>query len=186
MRRAILLVLFAVLFLSGCSEKSYYMLSKPHIIAHEAVAVSATVGVERVTVPDYLKAGKVPLQKGNRIHYLDDALWAVDLEDDLTNALIFDLQKSLPKCRIFHYPWDREGRVDAVVSVKIKRFIAQDGAVYLDAVVRVNDRDRVVSLKEPVASLKAANIVAGMQRAFFALEHAVLTILDDIGVTQKR
>jgi uncharacterized lipoprotein YmbA len=175
-----------MIFISGCSQKTYYMLSKPHRIEGARVPLAVTIGVERVSVPQYLREGKVPIQKGNRIVYLDDALWAVDIEEDLTNALIFDLQKSLPKSRIFHYPWEREGRVDAIVEVKIKRYIAQDGDIYLDAVVRVNNRDKIVSIKEPVKTQNPSDVVAGMQRAFFRLEREVIGILDDIGVSKRR
>lgn len=175
-----------IVLTSGCSQKTYYMLSKPHLIEGEHDHLTATIGVERVSVPEYLRKGKVPVQQGNRIVYLDDALWAVDIEEDLTDALIFDLQKSLSKSRVFHYPWEREGAVDAVVEVKIKRFIAQDGYVYLDAVVHVNDHDKIVSLKESVDMQNPSDIVAGMQRAFFALEREVIGILDDIVVSKRR
>jgi uncharacterized lipoprotein YmbA len=175
-----------MIFISGCSQKAYYMLSKPHRIEGERVPLAVTIGVERVSVPQYLREGKVPIQKGNRIVYLDDALWAVDIEEDLTNALIFDLQKSLPKSRVFHYPWEREGKIDAIVEVKIKRYIAQDGDIYLDAVVRVNNRDKIVSIKEPVKTQNPSDVVAGMQRAFFRLEREVIGILDDIAVSKRR
>ncbi len=187
MTKTIYLVMTLLFMLGGCSSKHYYMLSSPHAIASAQKQAALSIGVESIMLPDYLREGKVALlDAGNRIRYLKDALWAVNMQDDLTNALIFDLQKSLPESRVFHYPWEKRGRADAIVSVRIKRFIAGEGYVWLDALVRINDRDRVVSIKEPLKSRDEAQIVAAMKRAFFTLEHEVIAMLDDIGVSQKR
>ena len=176
-----------LLLLTGCSSKHYYMLSTPHTIPTAQKQQALTIGVERVMLPEYLQEGKVAVMRDdNRIDYLDDALWAVNLSDDLTNALIFDLQKSLPKSRIFHYPWEKQGKVDAIVSVRIKRFIAWKGYVWLDALVRINDCDKIVSLKEPVDMHDERKIVEGMKRAFFALEREVIALLNDKEVSQQR
>ena len=88
---------------------------------------------------------------------------------------------------IVHYPWESAGRdVDLVVQVKITRFIASQNEVYLDAVVRVGDHDKILSFKEPIESMRADHIVEGMKRAFFRLERAMTTLLDDIALSQKK
>ena len=108
------------------------------------------------------------------------------MQEDLTNALIFDLQKSLPKSRVFHYPWEGEGQADVIVSVKIKRFIAYKGVVYLDAVIRIGGRDKIVSIQKPTDMHNRAAIIESMKEAFFALEREVIALLDDIEASKKR
>ncbi len=185
--KTIYLVMTLIFLMTGCSSKHYYMLTSPHKIEAAHTEKKLAIGVESIVLPDYLKEGKVAVQRDdNRIVYLSDAYWAVNMPEELTNALIFDLQKSLPKSRIFHYPWEKQGKVDVIVSVKIKRFIAWRGYVWLDALVWVNDRDKIVSLKEPVDMHDERKIVEGMKRAFFALEREVIALLDDIEVSHKR
>ena len=173
------MILFGILA-AGCSTKHYYMLSSPHAIETQK-AIETTVGVESVALPDYLQAGKIAvLHDDQSVTFLDGAFWAVDMQKDLTNGLIFDLQKSFPKSRIYHYPWEGTGQPAHLLSLKIKRFIAHGQEVYLDAVVRLDNRDRVISIREPIEKRDAAGIVAGMKRAFFRLEHAVADLLDDM------
>ncbi len=185
--KTIYLLLTLLFVFTGCSSKHYYMLSSPHAITSQQTYAQLAIGVESIELPDYLKEGKIAVQHAdNRIGYLKNALWAVNMQDDLTNALIFDLQKSLPKSRIFHYPWEKNGKADAIVSVGIKRFIAAQGYVWLDALIRVNNRDKVVSIKEPTDMHNEAKIIQSMKRAFFALEHEVIVLLDDIVVSQTK
>ena len=187
--KQILLTVILLFVLGGCAQKRhYYVLSAPHQITATDHRIEQVIGVEDLQVPEYLHEGRIALlQKNNRVIYLNDALWAVDMQKDLTDALIFDLQKSLPGSVIVHYPWESAGRdVDLVVRVKITRFIASQNEVYLDAVVRVGDHDKILSFKEPIESMQADNIVEGMKRAFFRLERAVTTLLDDIALSQKK
>jgi len=72
------------------------------------------------------------------------------------------------------------------VHIKITRFIAYRGSVYLDAVVRINNHDKVVSLKEPTNMKESAQIVESMKKAFFSLERAVIVLLDDIETSHNR
>ncbi len=167
--------------LTGCGSKQYYMLSTPHTITAPSYQIAAKIGIESIEVPAYLQEGKIAVQRSdNRIVYHDDALWAVDMQEDLTNALIFDLQKSLPKSRVFHYPWEGEGQADVIVSVKIKRFIAYKGVVYLDAVIRIGGHDRVVSIQEPTDMHDRTKIIESMKKAFFSLEREVLQLLTTV------
>ena len=186
--KQILLIVISLLLFGGCAQKRYYVLSAPHQIATADQRVERVIGVEDLQVPEYLHEGRVALlRKNNRVVYLNNALWAVDMQKDLTDALIFDLQKSLPGSVIVHYPWESADRdVDLVVRVKITRFIASQNEVYLDAVVRVGNRDKILSFKEPIESMHADQIVEGMKRAFFRLERAVTTLLDDIALSQKK
>ncbi len=189
MKRIVLFLTVGLLLMfSGCAQKRYYVLSAPHQIAATDHRIEQVIGVEDLQVPEYLHEGRIALlQKNNRVIYLNDALWAVDMQKDLTDALIFDLQKSLPGSVIVHYPWESAGRdVDLVVQVKITRFIASQNEVYLDAVVRVGDHDKILSFKEPIESMRADHIVEGMKRAFFRLERAMTTLLDDIALSQKK
>jgi len=176
----IISLILTILF-TGCGAKHYYMLSSPHKITTVHKTGKMVIGIESIELPPYITEGRVAiLKRDNRVEFLDDALWAVNMQEDLTNALIFDLQKSLPKSQIFHYPWEGHQRIDTIVHIKITRFIAYRGSVYLDAVVRIDNRDKVVSLKEPTDMHNSAKIVESMKRAFFALEREVIGLLDDI------
>ncbi len=175
------------IWLVGCGAKQYYTLSSPHEIKKVQSDIESVIGVESIELPQYMTEGKVAiLGKENQIYYLDNAIWAVNMQEDLTNALIFDLQKRLPKSHIFHYPWEGREDIDFIVRIKITHFIAYNGVVYLDAVVRVNDRDKIVSVQEPADMKDAAKIVASMKRAFVALEREVIRLLDDIEVLKKQ
>ena len=182
----IISLIVSILF-AGCGAKHYYMLSSPHQIGAVHEVEKKVIGVESIELPPYITEGKVAvLREDNRVEYLDDALWAVNMQEDLTNALIFDLQKSLPQSQILHYPWEGHQHIDAIVHIKITRFIAYRGFVYLDAVVRINNHDKVVSLKEPTNMKESAQIVESMKKAFFSLERAVIVLLDDIETSHNR
>ncbi len=185
--RYIVSFIFLVIFISGCSAKQYYMISTPHTIPSTNHIGQKTIGIESIELPAYLSMDKVVVQRDdNRIVYLGDAHWAVNMGDDLTNALIFDLQKSLKGSKIFHYPWESRTKIDMLVVIKIKRFIAYKGYVYLDAVVRINNDDKIISLKEPVNMHESSKIVEGMKKAFFAFERAVVDALDDIRISKQQ
>ncbi len=181
-----LLVVIMIFILSGCTAKRFYMLSGLHEKSSSSHTIGyKTIGVEDVQIPDYLKEGRIPKKtKHNRIIYIKDALWAVDIAEDLTSSLIFDLQNSFTDARVVHYPWD--GNVDLIISVKIKRFIAYDKYVYLDAIVRLNKIDKIVSLTVPVDVNSEVKIVDSMKRAFWKLEREVIAMLDDIEVSKQR
>ncbi len=179
-------LLLILIVLVGCSDKHYYMISSPHQIYHSKQDVSKIIGIKTIELPSYFSLNEIALQRDdNRIVYLKDARWAVDMGEDLTNAVIFDLQKSLKNSIIFHYPWEKRAKVDIIVSVKIKRFIAYKGFVYLDALVRVNQKDHVVTIKIPTDMKDESQIVKDMKKAFFALEDALLHYLDDIKVSKN-
>ena len=174
------IVLFALFVLNGCSSKKFYILSevgKTQLKGYDLA--NKTVGVESISVPDYLKESKVAKKvKKNQIVYFKNALWAVDVDKDLTDTLIFDLQKSFSKSTITHYPWN--GNVDIVVAIKIKRFIAYKNFIFLDALIKINKTDRIISLKIPIDSNSEEEIVEGMKKAFLDLEREVIKMLDDI------
>ncbi len=181
--------IFIVLFMmtiSGCTAKRYYILTgiDDDEISHRVIGYK-TVGIESIGVPDYLKEGRVAKRtKDNRVIYIKNALWAVDISQSLTDTLIFDLQKSFKNSRVVHYPWN--GNVDLLIAVNIKRFIAYDDFVYLDAIIRLNKTDKVVSLKTAVDSASEVKIVESMKKAFRKLEHEVIDMLDDIEVLKRR
>ncbi len=177
-----LLSLFVILIvLQGCSQKHYYMISTPHEIVGGDKNISKNIGIKTIELPSYLSLNKIAFEhENNRIVYLKDAFWAVDMSKDLTDAMIFDLQKSLKQSLVFHYPWEKSARVDVIVGIKIKRFIAYNGFVYLDALARINNKDHVIGIKIPADTKKESEIIEGMKKAFFKLEDTLLRYIDDI------
>ena len=184
MKKLWLLLLFVF---TGCSKHTYYVLSSPHEIENVKKEMKQNIGIETIDIPSYLQEGRVAvLRNDNQLVYFDDAIWAVDMQKDLTDGLIFDLQKSLSSARVFHYPWDGQGKVDTIVAIKITRFIAQGNYVYLDAVVRIDKKDKIVSLKIPTDIHSKSKVIESMKEAFFALEREVINLLDDMHTAKKK
>lgn len=176
----ILFTLIALLGFSGCTRSSnYYVLS----LSTHPTAVYAKnnriIGVEKVTVPEYLYKREIAVAKtSNQISMLSGAAWGEDLDVGLTHRLISFLQKKFQQPRVYAYPWGVDKQPSVKVNVDITRFIAQGDKVYLDArweVINVRtDKRKAKLFSSSVATGRdAASIVDAMNRAFAQLEEDV-------------
>ncbi len=103
MKRILLFV--SVLMLSGClfstPKSSFYILEK---VNHaDVVSRSAfKIGVQDVSVPDYLLRSQIVLQQPDspKVDISEFHRWASDLSEMLQNTLILDMQATLPRAEI--------------------------------------------------------------------------------------
>lgn len=175
-----LFIIMALLGLSGCvTSSNYYVLS----VASQPTTVYANnnriIGVEKVTVPEYLYKREITVAKtSSQITLLSGAVWGEDLDAGLTQRLISFLQKKFQQPSVYAYPWGIDRQPNVKVNVAITRFIAQGDKVYLDAnweVMKIATHKRNAKLfntSVPTSS-DAASIVDAMDRAFGKLEEDV-------------
>lgn len=169
-----------LLSLSGCvSSSNYYVLSpapQPAIVYENK---SIIIGVEKVTVPEYLYKREIAVAKtSNQISLLSGAVWGEDLDAGLTHRLISFLQKKFQQPRVYAYPWGVDEQPNVKVNVDIARFIAQGDKVYLDARwevmnVRTDKRKAKLFSTSVTTDTDAASIVDAMNRAFGQLEEDI-------------
>ena len=169
-----------LLSFSGCMTSSnYYVLSiAPQPTTHYSNK-NRSIGVKKVTIPQYLYKREIAVAKtSSHISLLSGADWGEDLDVGLTQRLISFLQKKFQQPSVYAYPWDLDRQPSIRVSLDITRFIAQGDKVYLDAnweVVHVGTHKRSARLFSTAVatSSDAASIVDAMDKAFGQLEEDV-------------
>ena len=180
--RKIKISLLFILLLSfgGCMTSSnYYVLSiAPQPSAHYA-SQNRTIGVKKVTIPEYLYKREIAVAKtSSHITLLSGAVWGEDLDAGLTQRLISFLQKKFQEPSVYAYPWDLDRVPTIKVSMDITRFIAYKDKVYLDANWEIEhtrtDKSKAKLFSTTVTTgSSAASIVEAMNRAFGQLEEDV-------------
>ncbi|MBT8348851.1 MAG: membrane integrity-associated transporter subunit PqiC [Sulfurovum sp.] len=182
-----LFILMILMSFSGCvTSSNYYVLS----LAPQPTTIyankSRSIGVKKVTVPEYLYKREIAVAKtSSQITLLSGAVWGEDLDAGLTHRLISFLQKKFQQPNVFAYPWGVDRQPSVKVNVDVTRFIAQGDKVYLDAnweVVHVNTNKRKAKLFSTTVSTSsnAASIVDAMDRAFGQLEEDVARGLKEL------
>lgn len=172
-----LFMFILLLGFSGCvTSTNYYVLSiAPQPNTHYANK-NRSIGVKKVTIPDYLYKREIAVAKtSSQITLLRGAVWGEDLDAGLTQRVISFLQKKFQQPSVYAYPWDLDREPSVKVSMDITRFIAQGDKVYLDAnweAVHVRTHKRKAKLFSTVVTTgsDAASIVEAMNRAFGQLE----------------
>lgn len=175
----IFLTFSAFFILSGCSISNYYVLSTASQPQKIYSSKDQVIGVEKVTVPEYLFKREIAVAKSaSQIIFLDGSEWAEDLDSGLTHRLIVFLQKKFKQPSVYAYPWGTDIQPDMKVKVRVTRFIAQGENVYLDAnweVRNMKSEKRTLKLFSTIVPTKtdAGSIVDAMNRAFGQLEEDV-------------
>lgn len=179
MYRYFLLILISFFVLTGCTSSRFYVLSTPSQPAHTYAYTPMSIGVEKVTVPEYLFKREIAVaQSPSQIRLLPDATWGEDLDAGLTQRLIGFLQKKFNQPKVYAYPWNVDRQPDRKVSVHISRFIAQGDRVYLDANWAVENMHTHQSKARLFSTtVKTGNqsdeIVSAMDKAFGQLEEVI-------------
>ena len=178
--KKLLLSIIATFSLSGCFSSHYYVLStasQPNVTYKQS---SMSIGVEKVTVPQYLFKREIAVAKSDsEVSFLSDGTWAEDMDAGLTTRLISFLQKKFNQPKVHLYPWDLDTQPSKKVKVSISRFIAQDGKVYLDATWEVENmrtqhkKARLFHTALETKSMGTTDIVNTMNNAFRELEQAI-------------
>lgn len=184
------IILYLTLFtLVSCSSapKDLYVLSTVKEPAIKLTQNHTYIGVENITLPQYLNGQGIPVAKNpNEIFMLGGAKWAEALDTGLTNRLIMFLQKKFQLPTVYHYPWDIRAASGLKIKVRITHFIAQDDHVYLDANWQINKLDNDVIIAElfrthlPADLSSAAAVVNAMDKAFSQLETQIAETIQKI------
>lgn len=175
----ILFTLSALLIVSGCSFSSYYVLSTASQPKQSYPYKSEIIGVEKVTVPEYLFKREIAVAKSSsQVVFLSGAQWAEDMDTGLTRRMIAYLQKKFQQPGVYAYPWGTDIQPGIKVKVNVTRFIAQAQSVYLDAnweVKNMKTGKRTLKLFTTSVPTKEdpESIVAAMDKAFGQLERDV-------------
>ena len=177
--KMILLTLLATFSLVGCLSSNYYVLSNASTPVQTYAYSNMLIGVEKVTVPEYLfKRDIAVAESSSQIRLLSNATWAEDLDAGLTQRLIAFLQKKFNQPNVHAYPWGVAKQPTKRVKVAVTRFIAKGDRVYLDANWQVENmrigrtKSRLFSTTVATNS-DASSIVSAMDRAFGELEEVV-------------
>lgn len=172
-----LFMFIILLSFSGCvTSSNYYVLSLSPQPTEHYENINRSIGVKKVTIPDYLYKREIAIAKtSSHITLLSGEVWGEDLDAGLTQRLISFLQKKFQQPSVYAYPWDLDREPSIRVSVNITRFIAQGDKVYLDAnweVVHVRTHKRKAKLFSTTVATgsDATSIVDAMNRAFGQFE----------------
>jgi len=176
LRKTVYVVMLAFL-VSGCGVSSnYYMLSMPKQPTKTYAQTNMSIGVEKVSVPNYFSKRQLAVKKSSsQIDFVENAVWAEDMNAGLTNRLIGFLQKKFLQPEVYAYPWDTDKQPDIKVKVQVTRFIAQGDRVYLDSnweVENLRTKKHRAKLFSVTVATKSdpSSIVDSMDRAFSQLE----------------
>jgi len=175
--RKLLWVVIASLGLNGCFSNHYYVLSTASQPMETYTTKSMSIGVEKVTVPEYLFKREIAVAKtSSEVIFLSDGTWAEDLDAGLTLRLISFLQKKFNQPNVHQYPWGTDTQPSKKIKVAISRFIAQGDTVYLDATWEVENmktgykKARLFQTTVTMDKSNTSSIVEAMDSAFSLLE----------------
>ncbi len=168
-----------ILLLNSCGSSNYYVLSPARQPTTLYTYKNKIIGVEKVTVPDYLYKREIAIAKSStQISMLNGAEWGEDLDAGLTYRLISFMQKKFQQPSVYAYPWGLDRQPNIKLNVDVTRFIAQGDSVYLDANWEVVDmltkRRKTGLFHTKVATKSDANsIVSSMDKALTELTEVV-------------
>jgi len=178
--KKILLPVLILVSIQGCLSNHYYVLSTASQPMHTYEKSQLSIGVEKVTVPEYLFKREIAVAKSaSEVRFLSDGTWAEDMDAGLTTRLIGFLQKKFNAPNVHLYPWDTDSQPSKKVQVHISRFIAQGEYVYLDATWEVlnmkteHKKSRLFQKRIKVDGSGTTAIVEAMNNAFSALEEEI-------------
>ncbi len=166
--------LVLALFLSGCGGAgSEYLLSVPAPVVGSSGMRFAQIGVDQITVPDYLSGNKIPkMETPGVIDYCDNAVWVSRPEKALTEHMISYLKKYFQTPNVHRFPWDVDKSNGVRLKVEISRFVYTADAVELEAdyyIEPLSGSRRVskrFAAKVPVRKGETVLIVEAMNKAF--------------------
>lgn len=174
MKQRLLILLLLMVILQGCSSKRYYTLGDTSEI-NATQTYSKSITVEKVDVPKYLKDNTLVKQvTPYQVILIEEANWLTPMQKRLTNVLISYLQKSLNNPNVYLYPWAMEKDTQKRVSLQIKRFIAYQDHVILEANYKIYDfksKNHTTKLfNTKVKTLESTeSMMESMEKAYFQL-----------------
>jgi uncharacterized lipoprotein YmbA len=170
----ILITLFLILLIQGCSGKYYYTFGDTSKI-EVTETYTQTIAVRKIEIPKYLKDNNLVRQiTPYQVMLIEDAYWLSPMQRRLTNVLIDYLQKSMNNPNVHLFPWDTEKDTNKRISVQIKRLLAYNHEVKLEASYKIRDiqskryKTKLFATKVPTSDTTDA-MVESMEKAYFKL-----------------
>jgi len=176
--RKLLPILSLLLLLAGCGSKKYYTLGSTINVKNTAT-YEKEIDVVKVNVPKYLRDHTLVRQiSPYQVEIIDKAQWLTPMQKRLTNVLIDYLQKSMNNPNVHLYPWDAGKKTAKRVSVTIKRFIAYNNEVVLEANYKIEDLENKTSNTKLFHTTVETNhdidnMMASMEKAYFELAEKI-------------
>ena len=175
-----LLPLLFILLLTGCNSKKYYTLGN-NLKITQKMTYTKPIDVVTVNVPKYLQDQVLVRQTTPyQVELLDKAQWLTPMKKRLTNVLINYLQESLNSPNIQLYPWNANKKAYKRVAVTLKRFIAYQDKVYLDADYKIYNYHTKTSTNKLFTTQVATG--AGIDMMMKSMEKAYLQLLEEIKI----
>jgi uncharacterized lipoprotein YmbA len=179
-RRTLLAGMF--LLLAGClslqpkPDPTQFFLLTP-APASQSVSAAPTVGLHRVTIPDYLDQSQLVRRVGpDQVEFLSLARWAEPLASQITRVLANDLAAAAGLSEVPVYPWARNRTPSFAAWVTVHQFERERDSVLLVVTYRLEDSTGAIhrsprrsSLSEPAESISPAATVSAMNRALTRL-----------------
>lgn len=177
-RRLIALSFLFLLILQGCSTKRYYTLGDTSQI-NATQTYTKNITVEKVEVPKYLKDNALVKQiTPYQVMLIEESHWLTPMQKRLTNVSISYLQKSLNNPNVYLYPWAMDKDTHKRVSLKIKRFIAYQDYVILEANYKIYDfSSKQYTTKLFNTKVKTLESIESMMEA---MENAYFELMEEI------
>ena len=175
-------LLIILLIATGCSSKKYYTLGT-NINVQSTVTYTKPIDIVTVNVPKYLQDHILVRQATPyQVKLLDKAQWLTPMKKRLTNVLIDYLQKSLNNPSVHLYPWNGNKDPYQRVSLSIKRFIAYEDKVYLDANYKIYNYKTGKSINELFLTTVPTDqtvdgMMESMEKAYFQLINKIQNTL---------
>lgn len=173
------IILVFMLLLQGCSSKKHYYTLGSTSNIKPTESYTKSIAVNKVEIPKYIKDNNLVRQiTPYQVMVIEDAYWLSPMQKRLTNVLIDYLQKSMNNPNVHLFPWETDKDTDKHVSVQIKRLLAYQDEVELEASYKIRDlksneyTTKLFSTK--VATSETTNMmVASMEKAYFELLEAI-------------
>ena len=173
-----LLPLLFIFLLTGCNSKKYYTLGN-NLDIIQKVTYTRPIDIVTVNVPKYLQDQVLVRQTTPyQVELLNKAQWLTPMKKRLTNVLINYLQASLNSPNVHLYPWNANKKAYKRVTVTIKRFIAYQDKVYLDADYKIYNYHTKNSINKLFSTEVATGV--GIDTMMESMEKAYLQLLEEI------
>jgi len=179
MKKYILLLIGSLIVGCSVTSNNYFIFKEPTVKGKYKKNLSdKIIGIEKIILPEYMQQSKIVIQTSpTEIKYLDNSLWAEDMENSLTKKLITIIQKSFKNSRVYSYPWGVATEPKIRISILINRYISYSGYVYLEGNWTIKNKS---VYKNHQFNIKIAtqqdikSIVSNMNIAFDKLSYLIV------------
>ncbi len=175
MKKIIVHTLLIGILLNGCGSQSYFAFNEEIPKNSKFTKIDKYVALLEIEVPDYLKQDRIAVMKNGKIIFLDQK-WTEPIEGSLEKELTSYLINRLPSYGVLKYPWQRDIKAQAEISLHINDFIYKNGKVFLQGYYIIKKEDssykKIFSLQTE-SSRDPFEIVKNMKKLYKKLEEEI-------------